>query len=101
MKEANVSKELMIECSRLGGICERCNAGTFRSLYGNDIIKGHSTGFPDFICIMPKGVILFVECKATKGTQSPEQKKWQRLLGEIGHKYILYRGNVGSLSSYM
>lgn len=90
-KESNVNKLLMLECSQLGGLCERCNAGTFRALHDNSVVAGHSKGFPDFICIMPNGKTYFVECKAAKGKQRDDQIKWQKLLEDRGHVYILYR----------
>ncbi len=96
MKESNVTKIFMLECSRLGGIPERCNAGMAKSFGGDGVIKLHSKGFPDYLAIMPNGITVYVELKATDGRVRDEQYKWRDLLVGLGHRHLFYR-NDGDL----
>jgi hypothetical protein len=47
-------------------------------------------GFPD-LCVFIKHKFYFIEVKAEKGVQSPEQKEFQRLAEDAGLTYILAR----------
>jgi len=47
-------------------------------------------GFPD-LCVFIKRKFYFIEVKAEKGVQSPEQKEFQQLAEDSGLTYILAR----------
>lgn len=100
MKESNITKLFMLECSRLGGIPERCNAGMARAFNSENIIKLHSKGFPDYIAILPKGITVYVELKATGKKLRPDQVKWRDLLLSLGHHYLKY-DKAKDLENYM
>lgn len=51
---------------------------------------GAYPGISDFIA-MKNGRVIFVECKAPKGTQSDQQKQFQRCCEVCGVTYILAR----------
>jgi len=52
---------------------------------------GAYKGISDFIAVK-NGDVLFIECKAPKGTQSENQIKFQADIEEHGGYYILARG---------
>lgn len=54
---------------------------------------GTRAGFPDLALLIPKGGYhgLFIEMKAAKGRQSPEQKVFEKALTAEGYKYIVVR----------
>jgi hypothetical protein len=47
-------------------------------------------GWPDLVLVRG-GVIVFVECKTNKGSQSKEQKAWQKRLWDAGQDYLIWR----------
>lgn len=56
---------------------------------------GHRTrrtlGEVDFTCILPKGIVLFVECKRKNGKLSPEQQAIKHWMNLLGHKMHIIR----------
>lgn len=83
----------------------RLNAGTF----GSHHIKGAAPGTADLIVIQPGEVqmmhmvsreihrahpvvfVTFVECKATKGKQSPAQKEFEAMVNNLHCRYCIVR----------
>ena len=45
------------------------------------------TGLPDILCFMPR--LIFIECKAEGGVQSPHQIKFQQFCEKAGVPYLL------------
>ncbi|PIY95826.1 MAG: hypothetical protein COY66_05835 [Candidatus Kerfeldbacteria bacterium CG_4_10_14_0_8_um_filter_42_10] len=56
-------------------------------LYTNGAGLGRKRGLPD-ITVLIKGVVIQVEVKGPKGTQSPEQKEFQMLWEVCGGNYF-------------
>jgi len=54
------------------------------------IQTGLFAGVSDLI-IVRKNEVVFVEVKDDKGRQSEKQKKFQKMVEELGHRYILVR----------
>jgi hypothetical protein len=53
---------------------------------------GSRLGVPDIMVIMPpNGLLVAIECKAPKGTQSDPQKGFQRALEKVGGRYFVVR----------
>lgn len=48
-------------------------------------------GMSDLLVFLPGGKTLHVECKATKGKLSPDQKAWEATLTRYGHPYAVVR----------
>lgn len=65
------------------------NTGTYNAKSGGYFFHG-VRGVPD-ICCVHKGQFIGIECKATKGKQSAEQKAFQKALEKAGGRYILAR----------
>lgn len=70
-EEANVEKYLKKQIEAIGGLCWKW------------VSPGRS-GVPDRICIMPGGLIFFVELKAPGKVERPEQKLVQHYLRKRG-----------------
>lgn len=75
----------------------RNNTGAFKKSYKNKktgLIKEYhirvgKEGSGDIICCTRRGTWLEIECKATTGKQTPEQKQRQLHIESIGGIYIL------------
>lgn len=50
-----------------------------------------SKGVPDFICFVPMGVTVCIECKSSVGQLSPSQKSWQADMNKLGHSVYVVR----------
>lgn len=89
----------------------RLNAGDFIETRGGSRrrIKGAGAGTADFVVIqkgqvhleylgkkhgpeVPISFVIFVECKSTKGKQSPEQVEFEALVKKINCQYVIVRG---------
>lgn len=53
--------------------------------------KGVKSGVSDLILLCPKGLTLLLEAKVEGGTQSKEQKEFERQAKILGHIYIIFR----------
>jgi hypothetical protein len=53
-------------------------------------IRNNMPGSPDLFVFVKKET-LHVELKSSIGKQSPEQKEWERLATDLGHKYYIIR----------
>ena len=79
--------------------------GEKRSLKTGALLKAKGTkrGVPDFMVICRKGVyseFLWVECKSSKGTQSPEQKEFEeKTKKQLNEDYIVVK-SCEELASY-
>lgn len=67
--ERNLSKAI----KKLGGMCFK-------------FVPKFFTGLPDRICLLPGGVVFFVETKSTGDTLRPRQKLVRNLLENLGFK---------------
>lgn len=56
--------------------------------------KGVSPGFPDLMCLMPKGLV-FIELKRRdgKGRESDEQEEWRLALNAAGFPCVVCNGS--------
>lgn len=53
------------------------------------LVKGRR-GFPDRLCILPGGVVFFVELKRPKGGRvAPLQTTWHKMLSALGVKVFV------------
>jgi hypothetical protein len=84
-KEADVLRACLdwLACKRIFAWRSNNIAAPGRAFHG---VKG----VPD-ICCVHKGQFLGIECKATKGKQSAEQREFQKRLEAAGGRYILAR----------
>ena len=97
MKEQNIQSLIMVELSKYG-IPIRINSGI---AWGGRLVNGiiehpraiklAPEGFPDILFIGENGKVLFIECKTLKGKQRESQKKFQKLLEQYGHTYLIAR----------
>ena len=92
-RETSASSILLNAAAHTDGRVElfRCNAGRFRSLYGQQIIEGFPTGFPDYLGYVTRdgiAVCTAIETKATNGRLTDEQKRWRFKLESDG---VIYR----------
>ena len=78
----------------------RLNAGDFIETRGGSRrrIKGAGKGTADFIVIQsgvgshkPFVFVYFIEIKATKGKQSPEQKEFEEMVTKLSCRYHIVR----------
>lgn len=53
--------------------------------------QGRVAGVADLTYLQPNGKVVFIEVKTATGKQSPEQKKWQKLVEENGYRYEIVR----------
>lgn len=53
--------------------------------------EGMQSGAPDLMVFFDCGKVLHLELKTNSGTQSPDQKKWQKSIEAMGHVYCLLR----------
>ena len=89
----------LIECELSKyGVPIRLNSGTAWNgrFVNNKIINPRPiklcpAGTPDLMCILPKGKILWVECKTLTGKQRDAQKKFQKMLEGYEHTYLIAR----------
>lgn len=76
-RETNVERYLRDQVRKLGGLCIKFVSPGFK-------------GVMDRICLIPGGVIGFVETKSKTGKLSPRQKIVKKQFEELGFKvYIL------------
>lgn len=54
-------------------------------------IKNNKKGAPDAFIFLKNGETLHIELKAPKGTQSIEQKEWEKKITKLGHNYYIIR----------
>lgn len=76
MKEELVEKWLVQEVQKLGGLAIKFKSPGRRSV-------------PDRICIFPKGVLAFVECKATGKIPTEAQHREIERLRDRGHWVVV------------
>ena len=57
-----------------------------------DLIKsGLLAGVSDLVIVCQSGKTFFVELKTKTGVQSERQKWFQKEIGELGHKYLIWK----------
>lgn len=57
---------------------------------GGELIKlvpSQASGLPDRLCLMPGGIVFFIELKTLGKTLSPLQKMWRRTIMDMGFNY--------------
>jgi hypothetical protein len=96
--ESTILNLIAVALSRhFGALVTRVNAGTFRDMHGDRIIKGAAAGTSDLLVGIPHaGRLLYfaVEVKTPIGRQSPTQAKFQAAVENRGGVYILARSPV-------
>lgn len=66
-------------------------AGSFSRPDGSQgYIRNNMPGSPDLFVFI-RNETLHIECKSTTGTQSPDQKEWERKATKLNHKYYTIR----------
>lgn len=71
-QERDIEQELCRQIRAMGGKCPKWTSPG-------------ETGVPDRICLLPHGVIAFVETKRPKdGRLAPKQRYWRRVLRALG-----------------
>ena len=85
MRENLIERALVSQVKRLGGLCEKWNAGT--------------SGWPDRIVLLPDGKVGFVEVKAPGEKPRPLQVHRHEQLKALGFQvYVLDdMGKVGGI----
>ena len=95
MKETLIQRSILDGLSYLGLLCWRQQSIPVPIRRGTRIVglrraDPHTVGMPD-ICALYQGMFLGIEVKNEKGRQSPEQKRWQKLIEENGGIYLIAR----------
>ena len=57
----------------------------------NRLFKGVEKGTADLLAILSNGRAVFIECKSTKGIQSPIQKEFEGMITELNCRYMVVR----------
>ncbi len=70
--EKQVEEYLKEEIERRGGICYK-------------FVSPGRKGVPDRLCVLPREVVLFLECKKTGGKATPQQYREILRLRRMGH----------------
>ena len=84
-KESNLHEKIIEECKRNGWIY----------LHGSMAHRSMRTlGETDFHCLLPRGVILHIECKTASGKLSPEQLAMKVFMEHLGHSYHIVRSFI-------
>ena len=82
-REAAIERKLVELVERQGGYCPKWTSP------GN-------AGVPDRICLLPGGVIIFVELKRPSGgVTSSRQKGWAKRLTRLGFKHYFIKDEQG------
>lgn len=76
MREKKIEQYLVDEVEKLRGIAFKWSSPGNR-------------GVPDRICFLPKGTIVFVECKATGKRPTPLQRKVVQSLRDFGQEVLI------------
>lgn len=73
---------------------------TFKRYFCFSILQGLGAykGIPDIIACR-NGQVLFIECKAPKGKQSPDQIEFEKRIKEAGSNYLLIK-DINELIAY-
>ena len=66
------------------------NSGAYKTAAGGFVRFGRS-GSPDFLLFLPQGRCLHLEVKSYRGKLSQSQQDYQKLMTEIGHRYVIVR----------
>lgn len=74
--EKDVEKYLKDEVAKIGGKAFKW-------------VSPGNRAVPDRICILPKGNMILVECKAPGKLPTPLQRKFHRLLHMMGHEVLV------------
>ena len=82
--EAQISKAMMMEASRLGLRVFRNNVGLFYTKDGTPTRCGLHKGSADLIGWMPDGKIASIEVKREGGKARPDQINWMKQVQNAG-----------------
>lgn len=81
-READLHEQIFSECRRRGWI----------AFHGSMAERTHRTeGENDFHCLLPGGIVLFIECKRHGGKLSPAQFAMSHWMEKLGHKMHVVR----------
>mgnify|MGYP006283264231 CR=1 FL=1 len=61
------------------------------AVFGTQLVRFMRKGFADLLFLIEGGRTLFVECKTKVGRQSKDQKRFERIVSDLGFVYILAR----------
>lgn len=79
-------------CPNERGLLFHVNNKARNAIEGNRFkAMGVIPGVSDLVYLRPGGKPLFIELKTEKGTQSPDQKKWQTAAEAAGYEYVICR----------
>lgn len=81
-----------VESELHGQILDECRRRGWIALHGSMASPTKRTeGECDFCCLLPGGVVIFVECKTRKGKLSPEQNAMRAWMQKLGHEMQVVR----------
>lgn len=87
-KAEGVKRELDLH----GHISNFCRSMGWIYFHGNPSVRSRRTrGEPDFLCLLPGGKVLFVECKSEEGKLSIDQNSMNAHMVKLGHKMHIVR----------
>lgn len=88
--ETIIQNEVIVKMNELGCITMRRNVGLF---YTKNMmpIKIGTPGEPDLEILCPGGITLFFEMKTLTGKAREDQKKFHKVLRELGHHVFTVR----------
>lgn len=85
-------------------IIKHCRDNGWIYFHGSMATRTHRTvGEADFCCLLPNGVVLFIECKSATGKLTPQQlalKVWMEKLGHTLHVIRSYSGFIELCGKY-
>lgn len=97
--EAPISKDIQDYLKAIGVFCYRSQVykgNTKTGAYLNTGVKG----LADITCILPNGILLFIETKKHDGKQSTHQKAFMWRVRTLGHHYIIAK-SVKDVEEYL
>ena len=81
-KESKLHEDIIACCKARGWIC----------FHGSMTHRTHRTvGECDFTCLLPDGVVVFIECKSKNSKLRPEQAAIQAWMKKLGHILFVVR----------
>jgi len=93
--ETDIQNQIRCDLSAYG-IVIRMNTGLFFTKDGRPVKCG-IPGTPDLLFLGPDGTIAWIEVKTEKGKPSPDQKRFLKMLKDIGHKAGIARNTREAL----
>lgn len=91
MSEATLLRSITRLADAAGWLVIRLNSGVAWDRTGQHPIRLAPPGTPDVLLLGPRGQVVFVECKATRGRLSRAQQAMHARLEARGHRVVVAR----------